>query len=126
MLSEKLKAFEELKQQIFEAFGYVEDWRAFPLFIELSAHWFLTGEEGEDEIVFSPTPFTTELIESGEQIFSAYVYSYRHLNKYVYRTDTHTMVLADPRSDLNIFLYVFDNKNQCTDEGLIEFYKESW
>ncbi len=111
-----------LQEQIFDYFGYKEDWRVIPLDDQRSRYWIL--DEGR-KVIYSDDPFTRENIEAGT-IFSAEIYTQRHLPKWVYRGPEYTMVCADTHTDGNKFLMVFENAKECTDESLKELYNECW
>lgn len=110
-----LKDFFKLQQEIFDYFGYVEDWVVIPLEDETDMYWCLVGEteDGDgDEVIYAEKPITSELLDRGEY-YSAEVYTQRFLPKWVYRKKEYTMICADTGCDGNKFLMVFDNSKEC-------------
>jgi hypothetical protein len=109
-----LKQHQELRQQIFKYFNYIEDWGVFPLMDYTNYYWNLNdGVVGFSE-------HETDLFETEDDECDRYeveVYTYCHLNKWVYHGNEYTMILVDTKTDGNIFLAVFDNtKKRETDE----------
>lgn len=126
-LKAKVKKYFELEEEIFQYFGYREDWVKIPIEEHLNDYWFVTGEKSSsDHCVWSPAKFDEASIESGSTIYSGTLYTQRFLPKWVYRTEGHTMVVVDTHTDGNKFLMLFDNEKECKDNALIEFYKERW
>lgn len=122
-----LDDFLELRRKIFDYFGYVEDWRVLPLDDRRGHHWMLMQHStGSGEVAWSPEPFTEEAIEAGQAVFSAAIYTQRHLPKWVYRGPEHTMVVVDTNTDGNQLLMIFDNSLECADEYLKETWAECW
>ena len=104
-----LDEYFELREKVFEYFGYVEDWRAFALSDARGLFWYLTEDEGD--VIYADDVAT--LHDDEAMLWSeARVYPYHHLKKWVYRTEGHTMVLSDTRTDGNILLFVFDNDRE--------------
>jgi hypothetical protein len=98
-----------LQQQIFDHFGYVENWRVIPLDDARDYFWRLAGE-GPGEVQYAKTE--RELAEREGDCYSAEIYTQRFLSKWVYRTADYTLVCADPHVDGNKFLMVFDNTKE--------------
>ncbi len=102
-----LQDYFALQQQIYDYFGYREDWRIFPLVDDTHMYWY----EGDDKVIFSEKPLTKELLEAGQH-YENEIYTYCHLQQYVYRGQEFTLVLADTYTDGNIILQVFDNAKE--------------
>lgn len=90
-------------QAVHDLFGYKEDWRAFPLEDCRDYYWNIQN----DTVYFSEEEF-----EGDEATYSSPIFTYRHLNKYVYTTSELTMVLVDTQCDGNIFLMIFSNEKK--------------
>lgn len=120
-ISELLKTYNETLKALHEAFGYVENWRVFPVEDYSDEHWMIC----EEQLVRSSAPFTHATIEEGTEIYTGVIYTQRHLSKHVYRAETHTMALVDTRCDGNILLFVLDNTKECLDPALVEAFAES-
>jgi hypothetical protein len=125
-LKNKINEYFDLQKEIYNYFGYQEDWVTIPLDYNLDSYWMLTGDKERDaRVVWSDEPLTKESIESGK-IYSGVIYTQRFLPKWVYRTDDFTMVSVDTRCDGNKFLMVFDNSKECNDNSLCELYVKKW
>lgn len=95
-------------------FGYTEDWRAFPLDDARKYYWHV--EEPDGSVTFFEEPLTGENVDNG-QIYLDEIYTYRHLSKWVWRTEAFTMILCDTNTDGNIFLRIFDNLKEMVPVG---------
>jgi hypothetical protein len=116
-----------LQEKIHDHFGYREDWRVIPLADHTADSWMLSERsDGGGWVVWSPEPLTAESVRAGEHIYSAVIYTQRHLPRWVYRAPDCTLVCIDPRTDLNHFLAVFDNGKQCHDRTLVALWAERW
>ncbi len=111
----------ELRKKVFTYFGYEEDWKVIPLDDQTDVHWFLDQRGSDDgSVVWSDEPFTEEIIKHGGGVYSAEIFTYRHLDKFVYRGPEFTMVVVDTHTDGNKFLMVFDNAKECKDAAVLE------
>lgn len=103
-----------LQKEIFEYFGYVEDWRVIPLDDCREYWWHLTGEAHGNEVKFSAATTKTEAVyemNNGEG-YSNEIYTQRFLPKWVYRGEKYTMVCVDTHTDMNHFLSVYSNEKE--------------
>jgi len=103
---ELLKKYFELQKQIYEYFGYKEDWVVIPLDDATGYYWAIVGGEQGGVVRYS------EQKESSLKVDGTYeddIYTQRFLPKWVYRGKDFTMVCCDPHVDGNHFLRVFDN-----------------
>ncbi len=105
---ELLNEYSAKRQELFEYFGYVEDWRVIPVDDATQFHWQLTGESYGDEVQFALTP--EELGDGGA--YSNEIYTQRFLKKWVYRGADYTMIVVDTHTDGNKFLQIFDNEKE--------------
>ncbi len=110
MSNELLTQYFELRERVFGAFGYVENWRAIPLDDCRKMYWRLDGE-GPGSVHFAKS--REELESESGNYYVDDIYTQRHLSRWVYRTDELTMVCCDPGVDGNKFLRVFDNSKEC-------------
>jgi len=120
-----LDQYLKLQQEIFEYFGYKEDWVAIPIDDQRDKYWFVRGE-GPGCYCYSPKPFTKRSIKEGKNIYGGSIYTQRFLPKWVYRGKDYTMVCADTHTDGNKFLMIFSNDKECKDEELINSYHSLW
>ena len=100
----------KLRKQVFDHFGYVEDWKAIPLDDARDYYWKLTGE-GPGFVRFAETIEDLEDIDGGNYYQNS-IYTQRFLPRWVYRADDYTMIAVDTHTDMNKFLSIFDNKKE--------------
>lgn len=127
-LAKTLSAYFALQQEIYDHFGYVEDWVAIPLQDQTEYSWFLIGD-GPGTVVYSTKPFTEATMTDGAAIYGSPIYTQRHLPKWVYRAADYTMVCENTQTDGNKFLSVFDNALEVTGperDKLAALYIEHW
>ena len=126
-LPENLQVYFHLQEEIYRHFGYQEQWRDIPLRDETEAYWLLRQTtNGHGKVAWAYEPLTQEVLEKGEKLYDAVIYTYRHLPTWVYEAPEHTMVVADTQTDGNKFLLVFANARRCQDAALIQCYWERW
>lgn len=107
-LDQSLDQYLKLQQEIFDYFGYVEDWRVIPIDDRREYYWQLTGEGRGDEVKYSLDP----TLEDENKLYSDEIYTQRFLPKWVYRGENYTMVCVDTHTDMNFFLAIYDNKKE--------------
>lgn len=103
-----------LRREIFNYFGYVEDWRILPFDDARECYWGLCEKDrsGNPHAVrFSPDEAAL-LNNDEEEIYENEIYTNRHLPKWVYRGEEYTMILVDTRTDMNQFLQIFSNEKE--------------
>lgn len=105
-----LNDYNQKRQELFDYFGYVEDWVAIPVDDATMYYWRLTGEGRGDEVYFADTLEELDL-ESGN-FYSNEIYTQRFLPKWVYRGADYTMIVVDTHTDGNKFLQIFDNAKE--------------
>ena len=98
----QLDAYFALQKEIYDYFGYVEDWVVIPLDDRRDMIWKLVDgnsvhywEKGEE----------TDLCED-------IIYTQCHLPKWVYRGKDYTMICVDTHTDGNKFLQIFSNDKE--------------
>lgn len=104
-----LNDYFNIQKQLFEYFGYVEDWAVIPLDDSTMYYWYLDGE-GPGTVHFADTE--AELISQSGNYYENEIYTQRHLSKWVYRGKDYTMVVVDTHTDGNKFLQIFDNSKE--------------
>lgn len=104
-----LNDYGNIKNQIFDYFGYKEDWVVIP-FDNCTEYWWKLDGEGPGTVCFAET--VREFNEKSGQYFENEIYTQRHLPKWVYRGKDHTMISVDTNTDGNQFLQIFDNKKE--------------
>ena len=109
---EMLDKYNDLRQQIFDYFGYVEDWVVIPIDDAREYYWSLNCDErlggevrfaADEENVFDGTE---------DDGYVNTIYCQRFLPKWVYRGPEYTMVVVDTHTDGNKFLQIFDNEKE--------------
>lgn len=100
-----------IRQQIFDYFGYQEDWRVLPFSDSRDMLWKLyQDEDGYGSVIFAETD---EELNTGEgNCYSNVIYTNRHLPKWVYLGAEFTMIVVDTRTDGNQFLQIFSNDKE--------------
>lgn len=94
-----------LQQEIYEYFGYVEDWVVFPIQDCRDYFWRLDSEE----VIFHEEK---ENLDSDGNYYSYEIYKQRFLKKWVYEGPEFTMIVSDTHVDGNKFLAIFDNSKK--------------
>ena len=95
----------KLQKQIYDYFGYKEDWVVIPLDDCTEMYWCLDNDISPNEVRFAKTDEDDLWDEKKGEYYCNSIYTQRFLDKYVYRTDDYTMVCADT-------LQVFDNTKE--------------
>lgn len=109
---EILDKFNDLRQQIFNYFGYKEDWVVIPIEDRRDMYWQLRQEQsGSGSVLYWNEPLTNESVEAGEH-YEDVIYTQRFLPKWVYRGKDYTMICVDTRTDGNRFLAIYDNNKE--------------
>lgn len=105
-----LDVYNRLEQEIFDYFGYVEDWVAIPIEDSREFYWTLYGE-GPGHVVFAEK--LADLLDEDEgEFYLEEIYTQRFLPKWVYRGEEYTMVVVYGSSDGNKFLRIFSNAKE--------------
>ena len=102
-----LDDYSKLQAEIYEYFGYEEDWRVLPIDDARGHFW----ELDEDQVRFSETTEALEDEEAGQH-YSNEIYKQRHLPKWVYEGKEYTMIVVDTHTDGNQFLQIFENSKK--------------
>ncbi len=98
-----LSQYFELQKQIYEHFGYVENWVVLPLCDSTEYFWWCDGTT----VKFASTE--QDLLSESGQCFENEVYKQRFLPKWAYTAEDFTMICVETHTDGNKFLQVFDN-----------------
>lgn len=102
-----LTEYENKRQQLFDYFGYVEDWVVIPVDDATEYYWRLDGTESDGNVCFADSE--DELINEAGNYYENEIYTQRHLPKWVYRGEEFTMICVDTHTDGNKFLQIFSN-----------------
>ncbi len=109
----------KLQEQIYNYFGYVENWAVIPLEDRRDYWW----HEDGSEVHYTTTESNMKaLIENdfnydnaecdGNTYYADEIYTQRFLTKWVYRAEDYTMICVDTHTDGNKFLAIYDNKKE--------------
>src|SRR5215217_6808693 len=102
-----LDEYLEIQKQIYDHFGYVEDWVAIPIDDRREQYWALT----DSEVWYSPS--RDDLVDENENnLYSDEIYTQRFLPKWVYEAADYTMICVDTHTDGNKFLAIYDNQKR--------------
>lgn len=116
----QIEDYFKLQTEIFEYFGYVEDWKVIPMVDHREYYWHLDqDDDGNGEIYYCEQQLTLQIIEDGNH-YSAVIYTQRFLPKWVYRGEEYTLICMDIQTDGNKWLGIFSNSKEQKDVGCVE------
>ena len=105
----------KLQKEIYDYFGYVEDWVVIPIDDRRDMYWQLNqNADGRGNVIFSDKPLTNEMVRDGH-FYNDEIYTQRFLKKWVYRGEDYTMICVDTHTDGNKFLAIYSNDKEQTD-----------
>ena len=108
-MNKTIDDFFTLRNQIFNYFKYIEDWRVLPIYDSRHHYWRLDeNKDGSGDVHFSDK----EVDLDTENQYTNEIYTQRHLNKWVYRGKDFTMIVVDTHTDGNQFLQIFSNSKE--------------
>lgn len=106
---DKLNQYFALQNEIFDYFGYVEDWRILPMDDATEYFWILDQDSnGSGNVRFAGSE---DELSDGDY-YENEIYTQRHLQKWVYRGEEFTMIVVDTHTDSNQFLQIFRNSKE--------------
>ena len=111
-----MKLLEELnqkKKEIYDYFGYKEDWAVIPLEDSSEYYWNLT----KGEVRFADEK--RDLINLTGKHYSYDIYTQKFLPKWVYKGKDYTMIVVDTHTDGNKFLSIFNNGKEVLERDMI-------
>ena len=99
----------KLQQEIYNYFGFKEDWVVLPLDDRRGYVWSIIDE---DEVIYGSS--ATDISDYPENCYSDEIYKQRFYSKWIYRGEEYTMIMVDTHTDGNRFLAIYDNlKEVC-------------
>lgn len=108
---EKLDAYFKLQEEIYEYFGYQEDWVTIPLEDSREYYWELNqNSHGGGDVCFAKKE--EDVNGADGNCYTNEIYTQRFLKKWVYRGKSYTMICVDTHTDGNKFLQIFDNSKE--------------
>ena len=117
----RLDDYFKLQKEIYEYFGYKEDWVVIPLDDCRDYFWFISGGEAHGGSVTYAEKL--EDFSPNGNYYGSAIYTQRFLPKWVYRGEEYTMICVDTQTDGNKFLSVFENSKEIDPKDL-ENYDE--
>jgi hypothetical protein len=118
----KLNKYLKLQKEIFDYFGYIEDWVVIPIDDRRNLLWKIIGDERSGSVQYAYTSKDLNNEEAGNY-YEDEIYTQRFLPKWVYRGEEYTMICVDPHVDGNKFLAIYTNdkeiKSECLNESTI-------
>lgn len=105
----------KLQKQIYDYFGYKEDWVVIPLNDATEYFWVLAEfSDGHGTVTFANKKELLERDKFGHfpdhgEYYSNEIYTQRFLPKWIYEAPDYTMIVVDTHTDGNKFLQMFDN-----------------
>ena len=106
----------ELQKEIYDYFGYVEDWVVIPIEDSRGYFWMIIDGEGHGGGVRFAEKKEELLNEDKREYYQNTIYTQCFLKKWVYRAKKYTMICADTHTDGNKFLQIFDNVKEIKQE----------
>jgi len=97
-----------LQQEIYDHFGYVEDWVVIPISDDRRYYWRID----DNTVKFADSE--PELYDELGNYYEHEIYKQRFLPKWVYRASDYTMICVDTHVDGNKFMSIFDNPKERT------------
>jgi len=125
-----LKTYNQTLKDIHEAFGYVEDWVTIPLQDLTDEEWGLRMSDGKHRFDIMHGKGTGvlcygELDNLDGDYYSSRIYTQRFLPKWIYKTETHTMISVNTGCDGNKYLSILSNDKQRVGEGFVRV-EDTW
>jgi hypothetical protein len=99
----------DLQEQIYQYFGYREDWLVIPL-QDCCQYWWRVVGSPVNELQIAKTE--QDLVSQTGSFRTAEIFRHRHISKSLYRTNRYTMVVVDTHQDGNKFLRILDNTKE--------------
>ena len=103
----QLDDYLKLQKDIYDYFGYNEDWRVIPIDDARSYYWKAT----DTSVKFAES---IEQFNSDGDYYQNEIYKQRFLPKWIYRGNEYTMICVDTHTDGNQFLQIFDNSKEIS------------
>lgn len=107
-----LTQYFKLQKEIYDYFGYVEDWVTIPIDDATDYYWTLENRSsGNGTVTFAETKEQLADEEKADY-YQHEIYTQRFLPKWVYRAEDYTMIVVDTETDGNKYLQIFDTHIQ--------------
>ena len=93
-------------QEVYEYFGFKEDWVIYPFEDYRKHYWRIVNDE---EVHFGKKE--DAINETGNQYVNE-IYKQRFYTQWVYRSPEYTMIFVDTHTDGNKFFGIYDNSKE--------------
>ena len=125
-----LKTYNQTLKDIHEAFGYVEDWVTIPLQDLTDEEWGLRISDGKHKCDGLMYLNGSGILCYGDfddenNYYESEIYTQRFLPKWIYKTETHTMISVNTGCDGNKYLSILSNDKQRVGEGFVRV-EDTW
>lgn len=108
---EILDKYLSLQKEIFDHFGYVEDWVVIPIDDRRQMYWHLDQvDDCNGTVAYHDKKEVAEARDGNH--YENDIYTQRFLPKWVYRAPAYTMICVDTHTDGNKFLAIYDNSKE--------------
>lgn len=101
-----LENYDNALQEVYKYFGFVEDYRVFPIDLQIKMYWKYNGEK---EVMFAETKEQLLDEETGDY-YANKILHHRFYPKAIYEGAEYTMIIVDTHVDNNQFLQIFKNE----------------
>lgn len=97
----------KLQEEIYEYFGFLEDWVVLPFDDRRNYYWILVDE---DSVQYAE--IKEDIINDTGTYYQDEIYKQRFYKQWVYRGKDYSMIMVDTHTDGNRFLAIYDNKKE--------------
>ena len=111
LLVDLLDEYKELRANIFDYFGYTDDWRVLPFDDARKYYWSLTGGGSSINVRFAESLVELE-DEEAREYYENEIYTQHLLPKGVHSGEKYTMIRVDAHGDGNPLLQIFSNDKE--------------
>jgi hypothetical protein len=100
-----LDVFFNVRQAVYDYFGFVEDWVVYPIEDYRDYYW----QIADGEVLYSKKK---DVVHRTGGHYVNTIYTQRFYDKWVYRGEKYTMIFVDTHTDGNKFFGIYDNAKQ--------------
>lgn len=109
-----LDKYNESLQELYDYFGFVEDYVVYPIDDRREYYWMLGEGFFSDNSVLFADKFEHLYPEPTGDHYSNSIYTQRFYQKHIYKGKDYTMIFVDTHTDGNKFFAIFDNSKKIT------------
>ena len=104
-----LDEYLKLQKEIYDYFGYKEDWKAFTIDDCRSVYWRIIGN---DSVIFSEDEKDIKENIDNMEYYECSIYKSRFVDKSIYIGKEFTMIIVETLIDDNKHLSIYDNAKE--------------